>query len=372
MKYLLLLLILTGCNQKVEEQKEIKEFNYEVSYNEEIYLYDLIDETNIITENKLIDTNELNEYNYNIEYETEIHNVTVKVKDTKSPLIFGSSSFKLKKDQSFDLLKAIGYGDDYDKQINMEMIGTFDVSTPGVYNITLKATDSSNNQTTKDITITVVDELTYGQATPIYLEDLIEEHKTENTRIGIDVSSWQDDINWQQVKDSGVEFAIIRLGFGHNVNGENVLDNRYLDNIKEAKEVGLDVGIYFFSYAKTEQEIIDQVNYIMTTLNGIKLELPIVFDWEDWEDFEEYNLSFTDLNNLADKFLTLVEENGYQAMLYGSASYLERVWDLDYLTWVAHYTDQTDYEKEYYIWQLSDTGIVPGIDGYTDLNILYE
>ncbi len=368
-KIWILLLLLTGCS----EEPILKQINsYEINFNEEVYLYDLIEQTNLETENILLDTNSLKEYNIELKYQDKIENITIKVVDKEAPLIFGASKFNLKLNQSFDLLKSIGYGDNYDRSIEINIKGTYDLTQIGTYNITVQAIDSSNNQTNKDITINVLEEISYGQSTPIYLEDLIQEHKTENTEIGIDVSTWQDEIDWNKVKASGVEFAIIRLGFGYNINGQNVLDNRYIENIKGAIEAGIDVGVYFFSYASTIEEIDSQVNYILEILDGIELQLPIVFDWEDWEDFEEYNLNFTDLNNLANHFLSKIEQSGYQAMLYGSAFYLERVWDLDYLTWVAHYTEQTDYEKEYYIWQLTDQGIVEGIDGNVDLNILYK
>ena len=108
-------------------------------------------------------------------------------------------------------------------------------------------------------------------------------------------------------------------------------------------------------------------------MNKQKLDLPIAFDWEDWSDFENYNMSLVDINNVAKAFLKTIEKKGYKAMNYGSALYLKYIWNLNnYDTWLAHYTEMTDYSGDYYIWQVTNSGQVDGINGYVDLNVLYK
>ncbi len=368
-KLLILILILTGCENKTLSN----EVNYieEVNYMDEVMLYDILKEEGIETPNFEIDTSVVGNQKLEVIINGRNELYEINIIDNVSPLIFGSSTYTVKLGSNLDLQKAIGYGDNYDRDLEIIIEGDYNLNEVGTYNIKAKVIDSSYNETVKDITIKVVEE-TNLSTTTIDLDEVITKHKTEDTMIGIDVSTWQDDVEWNKVKENGVEFAIIRIGFGHTSKGELVLDNRYIDNIKEAKEAGLLVGVYFFSYAKTTEEAVIQANYVIDTLNGLELDLPIVFDWEDWEDFEDYNINFYDINDIAASFLDEVEKHGYDSMLYGSASYLENIWDIPYKTWVAHYTEQTDFEEEYYIWQLTSSGIVDGIEGNTDINVLYK
>lgn len=189
--------------------------------------------------------------------------------------------------------------------------------------------------------------------------------------IGIDISSWQSDIDFKKVKDDGVEFVIIRTGFGHK-NNEIIFDNKFYEYLKGAKDNGLKVGLYFYSYAKNVKESSEQAKWVINALNGESLDLPIAFDWEIFNGFNKYNLSLTDLNLIGETFIKEVNNAGYEGMLYSSKYYLENMWNLnEYKTWLAHYTDKTNYKGDYYIWQLSNTGKVNGIKGDVDLDILY-
>ena len=109
------------------------------------------------------------------------------------------------------------------------------------------------------------------------------------------------------------------------------------------------------------------------TIKKYSLELPIAFDWACWSDFNSFHISYTNLNDIALEFLNEVENSGYKGIIYGSASYLEKIWKIEeYPTWLAHYTKKTDYEKDYLMWQQTASGLVPGIEGNVDLNILYK
>ena len=297
----------------------------------------------------------------------------VDVVDQTAPLIMNRSEYKVKRGKPLKLNPLCG--DNMDSVVDCKIVGDYDVNQNGTYNLKFEATDKSGNKAESPFTLVVQDD----EVTPakivrpkLAIDELITKHKTEDTRIGIDVSYWQGAINWQQVKDAGVEFVILRMGLGPGYKGEMIMDKRYLEYLKGAKSVGLDVGIYFFSYAKNTEEAKIQAKWILDTLDGEKLAMPIAFDWEDWEDFNSYKVSFTELNNIARAFMDTIKQGGYDTINYGSANYLKSIWNLpEYDTWLANYTDKTTYEDDYRIWQLADTGIVPGIKGDVDLNIEY-
>ncbi|MBO7677218.1 MAG: hypothetical protein J6S49_06865, partial [Erysipelotrichaceae bacterium] len=128
-----------------------------------------------------------------------------------------------------------------------------------------------------------------------------------------------------------------------------------------------------FSYDNNEEEVLSALNEIFTELHGEKLELPIVFDWEDFWDYNEYKMSFRQLNHLYDVFSNEVHKHGYQCMLYGSQNYLNKVWahtDTRPI-WLAQYIEWPTYEGQYDIWQLDDCGRIDGIEGDVDLDIMF-
>lgn len=295
--------------------------------------------------------------------------------DNESPIILNSSSYTIKTGGSIDFLATIFVADNYDKKASCEILGEYDFDEAGTYPLSIDCYDSSDNLTSKDFNLYVKDEInsssTY-EVTPILFEDIIEKHKTDETRIGIDVSHWQGDIDWDIVKDAGCEFAFIRAGYAPGNDIDFFLDTKFLQNLENARNAGMDIGLYYFSYATTVEEVIDHADYIINLLDGTSLELPISFDWEMWSKWNTYNLSTTDLNNMALAFIDRVEDAGYKGINYGSAYYLRNIWNIDVPTWLAHYTEQTSYEKDYYIWQLTDSGVIDGIDGYVDINVMYK
>ena len=115
-----------------------------------------------------------------------------------------------------------------------------------------------------------------------------------------------------------------------------------------------------------------RINRIIDELNGEKIDLPIVFDYETWKSFPTYNINIVDLNKVAKRFLDILHDNGYEGMNYSSKYYLNTIWDLsEYPTWLAHYVSKTNYDKDFKVWQFSNTGEVPGINGFVDLDVLY-
>ena len=98
-----------------------------------------------------------------------------------------------------------------------------------------------------------------------------------------------------------------------------------------------------------------------------------MFDFESFKSFNEMDLSIFGLNEIADTFINTVEDAGYNGVLYGSKNYLKSIWKYHTKSvWLAHYTSQTDYDGEYFMWQMCDDGVIDGINGYVDIDILYK
>lgn len=379
-----LLVFLVGCgNTKVEEilikptKIELAD-KLEFEYASEVHLYDLVKtDIKFVSENVLIDTNSLGEHDVNLKYKNGLFNKTINIKynvvDTTEPVLnLSNMSTYVGKEVNF--LNSIMCGDNYDREVKCEILGEYDINKADTYMLSVKATDSSNNVNEKKFKLTVKEKKDTGggSSTPsyYYFEDLIKKYKTEKTSVGIDVSSWQGDINWEKVKAAGAEFAMIRIGFGHK-NGELVFDSKFKNNLVNAKKAGVKVGLYFYSYAKTTKEAKEQAKWIVDALNGEKLDLPIAFDWEIWSGYNNYKLNFDDLNKIADAFIEEINKSGYEGVNYGSAFFVNRVWNLKSRTWLAYYTSNNDFDKPYFMWQLSSQGKINGINGYVDLNVMY-
>lgn len=366
---ILIILLLVGCVEEkpvlIEDDVKIKE-SLEFEFASKVYSNELF-ESEVDFENKLLDTYTLGEHKIKI----GDYSITYNVIDNTPPVINVSNMTTLKgKEISF--LDKMMCGDNYDKSVKCEIVGDYNFDEVGEYLLKVVATDSSNNKLEKEFKLKVVEKNEYGSnPSYYYFDDLISKYKKENTLVGIDVSSWQGDINFKKVKDAGCDFVMIRMAYGHK-NGEIIYDSKFKQNLKNAKENGLQVGLYFYSYAKSIDEAKDQAEWIVKELNGEKLDLPIAFDWEIWNGFNSYNLNFYELNNIANAFIDELNKNNYKGIIYGSAFFINRVWDPVEKPWLAYYTKENDFEKPYMMWQLSSTGKIDGINGYVDLDILYK
>lgn len=353
--------------------------NLNIEYMQTKYLYDLVDVENgsFISENHIIESSELGEktisFKYNDSYNKEKnYEIKVNVVDTTKPLIFASKKYTIKTGEKIDLVGKAVCGDNYTREMKCNIEGTYNINKAGEYPIKFITTDESGNFNEKESKLIVKDTIANGSDSAVYLKSIVEGYKKDNTMVGVDVSTWQGNINWEKVKKAGIEFAIIRIGYGYD-EGEMVIDKYFETNLKNAKKAGIPVGIYFYSYAKNTTEAKEQAKWIIKTLDGEKLDLPIAFDWEIWNKFMSYKINFHDLNDIATSFMDEIVKAGYNAMNYGSATYLEQIWDTpQYPTWLAYYTEINDFEKEFYIWQKTNLGKVDGINGYVDLNILYK
>ena len=297
------------------------------------------------------------------------------VVDTIAPLIlWNGSGTVLARGSDFDINNVLAYGDNIDPKPSLDVSGEVDMSTSGSYPLHARVTDASGNSAECDLTIYVSDSLpSYTDNAPrTKFSDFVSANKGDGRSFGIDVSTWQGDIDFKAVKAAGCDFVIMRIGY--SVDGVVETDGKFDQNYKRARDAGLKVGIYLFSYDNTEDKARASADWIIEKLGGDSLDLPVVFDWEDFGHFQAYEMSFTGLNKLYDAFADQLSRSGYDCMLYGSKNYLEKIWTGtdERPVWLAHYTDKTDYKGPYVIWQASCTGRIDGIAGDVDMDIMYQ
>jgi len=188
---------------------------------------------------------------------------------------------------------------------------------------------------------------------------------------GIDVSKWQGAIDWAKVKESGVDFAIIRAGYGNLVSQE---DPTFDKNIQAAQAAGIDCGIYWYSYATTVEDAYKEAEACYEVIKDYKLEYPVCFDIEDKT---QKNLSTATVSGIIDAFCSTMEGKGYYVSVYSYANFLQtKVYASvleKYDVWVAHYyVDAPAFDGNYGMWQYTDLGVVDGITENTvDLNYSY-
>ena len=195
------------------------------------------------------------------------------------------------------------------------------------------------------------------------------------SKIGVDVSAWQKEVNWPLVKAAGMEFAMLRFAMRGSTEGGLWVDDYAQANYRGAKDAGLEVGGYFFSQALSVEEAIEEAEFVLELVKDWKLELPIVFDWEQtWE--RTSNMDPRTLTDCAKAFCQTIEEAGFEAMVYFNMNqayddiYLEELTEYDF--WLALYESDMVFPYKVDMWQYSCTGSVPGVEGPVDLNILFE
>lgn len=196
-----------------------------------------------------------------------------------------------------------------------------------------------------------------------------------NAVAGVDVSEHQGQIDWQQAADSGIRFAVIRVGYRGYGSGTLVEDSCALENLRGAREAGLQIGAYFYSQAITPEEAAQEAEFAAKTLRGITLELPLVFDWEYVSaDARTGDITRSQLTACAQSFCEAAEKAGFTPMIYFNLDMSRTLFDLsalrDYPFWFAQYNDGLDFPYRVRLWQYTNSGSVPGIDGNVDVDLL--
>ena len=349
----------------------------------EVKVSDFIENINgTIEDDFFIETNELGEKEVNFKYINDDgvklnQSFKINVVDTIPPVIWLGTSYTVNVNSNINLAKKIMCGDNYDSHPTCEVIGDYDLTKIGTYPITYKATDNSGNVSEINFNLKVVSPSnTTSKTTTTLFSDVVKKYKNENTEIGLDISEWQDYPDFNKLKEAGVEFVFLRVGGTKYSTGEYFLDKSFKYNIENASEVGIPVGVYFYSYAKNKEQALKDAEWIYEQIKDYKVELGVAFDWENWSFYNDFGLSFYELTDMATSHLNYFREKGYNALLYSSKSYLEEIWlKHDFPVWMAHYTrdvEPSSYAGDYMYWQACSDGRVSGINGAVDINIRYK
>jgi GH25 family lysozyme M1 (1,4-beta-N-acetylmuramidase) len=182
---------------------------------------------------------------------------------------------------------------------------------------------------------------------------------------GIDVSSYQGNIDWNAVKASGIDYAMVRIG-----NTQYGLDNKFAQNVMGATAAGIRVGCYVYTYAKNANEAAQDAHLALAAMQQFPVTFPVALDLEDPS---QEKLSPQTLADITNTFCSIIYEGGYTPMIYSYKNWMVQkmppaTWD----HWVAHYADATDYPYPHAMWQYSAKGKVAGIAGSVDMNFLYK
>lgn len=192
--------------------------------------------------------------------------------------------------------------------------------------------------------------------------------------LGIDVSKWNREIDWNAVKGDGIEYVIIRCGYRGSKTGALVEDPYFRRNIEGATDAGLKVGIYFFTQALNEMEAVEEASMALSLVEGYDLDLPIFIDTESSGGRAD-SLDMATRTTVCKAFCDTIEASGEKAGIYASRNwYQTRISDDrfdDYVKWLAEYRKEPLYEGEYDLWQYTSSGSVSGIEGRVDMNLSY-
>ena len=227
-----------------------------------------------------------------------------------------------------------------------------------------------------------LDKFTY----PVYNEETREWEGTANymagtqkgAKKGIDVSTFQGDINWKKVKNAGMEFAIIRLGFRGYESGKIVLDSKFEDNIEGSLDVGLDTGVYFFTEALNEEEAVEEAEFVIENLKDYKINMPVVIDVEESANTEKTrtkDLTADQRTKNVIAFCEKIKEAGYDVMIYGNLKSFMIMMNIEelegYDKWFAYYRYPFHFPYKIKMWQYTAYEKIDGIQGKADVNLMF-
>lgn len=303
--------------------------------------------------------------------------------------------------------------DNSDNNSNPKVTDTASISTDGVYDmspdeeqagsVTAGLTPGESSENTSDelaaditvppVMVAPVDDKNDPQAeqTNGIKVDVSKISSTDNNTdvitYGIDVAKWQGVIDWKQVKTSGVDFAVIRVGYRTQVDGEIYEDPYAKYNLQQAKANGIKIGVYFFSTAISEREALEEAKWVTDYIAAYPITYPVAYNCEGFSDANnrQNRLSSNARTDIAMTFLDYVKSQGYEPMFYAAKNELEQnaQWDTDklrskYKIWVAQYpaeeytqASKSTYTGEHAMWQYTSKGEVKGIDKAVDINIAY-
>ena len=189
---------------------------------------------------------------------------------------------------------------------------------------------------------------------------------------GIDVSEFQGKIDWEKVKNDGIEFAILRCGYGMDFSNQD--DVEYERNANECERLGIPYGVYLMSYANTVEKARSEAKHVLRLIEGHKISLGVWYDIEDNGTSGAINKET--LTNIINTFCNTIKNAGHKVGVYANLNWLENKIEKtikdNYDIWVAQYYSKCEYEGKYIMWQHTSSGKVNGISTNVDMNILYE
>jgi GH25 family lysozyme M1 (1,4-beta-N-acetylmuramidase) len=278
---------------------------------------------------------------------------------------------------------------------------------PGKYNVTLNEIEGYNVPTSplsvkvkSTVSYTAIDDISYflhlesevdmltedTQSKDLDSEDKddtqykslldLEENKGSAIQLGIDVSKWNGDIDWDVVKAEGVDFAIIRCGYRGSSSGWLIEDPYFYKNLQGAKKAGVKVGIYFFTQATNAVEAVEEASAALALIGDIDIDYPIFIDTEGaGGNGRADNLDVDTRTTVVNAFCKTIEDSGLEAGIYASRNWYLNNLNTDelggYNIWLAEYRQTPLYEGKYDMWQYTSSGSVSGIEGRVDLNVSY-
>jgi len=198
----------------------------------------------------------------------------------------------------------------------------------------------------------------------------------EDAVLGIDVSKWNKNIDWEKVKADGVEFAIIRCGYRGSSTGALVEDPYFKKNIEGATAAGVKVGIYFFTQAVNEVEAVEEASMVLSLIGDHKVAYPLYIDTEGaGGNGRADKLDKATRTAVVKAFCQTIDNSGFNAGIYASKNWYENNLDMTelsgYQIWLAQYSDKATYKGDYSMWQYTSAGTIDGINGRVDLNLSY-
>ena len=203
----------------------------------------------------------------------------------------------------------------------------------------------------------------------------VDDNENVLSKKGIDVSSFNGDIDWKKVSKTDVEFAIIRAGLRGSTEGKISLDNNFEKIMNGALDNGIPVGVYFFTQAVNTDEAVEEAKFLLEAISDFDVDYPVVLDVEKLKGRTD-NMSVEERTDCAIAFLDEIEKSGYKTMIYGNLNTLFMMLDLKrlekYDKWFAYYIYPVYYPYEFTIWQYTDKGKIDGIQGDVDINICLE
>ena len=258
---------------------------------------------------------------------------------------------------------------------NDKQLWSFEIAGDGYYKVKSKSTnlylDVAGNQTVNGTNVKIYEGNT-SNAQQFKFKEL-------SLRYGIDVSSHNGNVDWEEVRKSGkVDYAIIRAGYRGFVTGKIVTDRKFERNVKEATKNGIDIGLYFFTQAVNEQEAVEEANYVLDLVRkyDVNVRYPIIIDTEystsktngvlDYEGRAD-QLDVATRTAVCRAFCDTIRNAGYIPAVYASKYWFYDNLDVSQLNsydiWVAHYTTAktTDYKYKYNMWQYTSSGSIPGV-----------